>query len=109
MIRMAVRLNGLNPDLYALHSLRCGGAAALYRATGDLDLVARFGRWKGNSIHGYLWESHLMLQGIASLMAAPDGPIVHFASGGLKSHPGKSPLGGFRGCKKQNGINDISF
>ena len=60
MIRMAVRLNGLNPDQYALRSRRCGGATALYRATGDLDLVARFGRWKGNSIHEYLWKSNLM-------------------------------------------------
>ena len=48
-IRTEVRLNGLSPDQYALHSLRIGGATALYRATGDLDLVARYGRWKGTA------------------------------------------------------------
>ena len=79
MLKFAVQKNGLDPDSYSLHSLRSGGATALYRATGDLDLVGRFGRWKGKSIHGYLWESHQMLIGIATLMTRDDGPMVHRA------------------------------
>ena len=63
LIKTAAKANGLNPNDYTLHSIRSGGATALYRATGDLDLVGRFGRWKGRSIHGYLWESHQMLIG----------------------------------------------
>ena len=51
MIRMDVRLDGVNPDQYAMRSRRRGGAAALYRDTGDLDLAATYGRWKGNSTH----------------------------------------------------------
>ena len=80
MIKTAVAANGFDADRYSLHSLRSGGATALYRATGDLDLVGRFGRWKGKSIHGYLWESHQMLIGIASLMTREEGPMVHRAT-----------------------------
>ena len=74
-------MNGVNPDLYALHSLRSGGATALYRATGDLDLVDRYGRWKSSSIHGYLREPHQMLLGVAELMTSEGGPIIHSAAG----------------------------
>ena len=80
LIKTAAKANGLDPDKYTLHSLRSGGATALYRATGDLDLVGRFGRWKGKSIHGYLWESHQMLIGVASLMTREEGPIIHRAT-----------------------------
>ena len=74
VIKRAAAANGLNPDLYSLHSLRAGGATALFRATGDLDLVGRFGRCKGRSIHSYLWESHVVLTGIASLMTKKMNP-----------------------------------
>ena len=101
MIRMAVRLKGLTPDQYALHSLRSGGETSLFRETGDLDLVARFGRWKGKIIHGYLRKPHLMLHGIAGLMASDDGPIVHLAAGG-ETNPGvKTPFGGYKGRAKR--------
>ena len=97
ILKTAVTMNGMNPDLYALHSLRSGGATALYRATGDLDLVARYGRWKSSSIHSYLWESHQMLLGIAELMASEGGPIVHSAAGRPKQNFKSSPSGGFGG------------
>ena len=74
VVKRAASPNGLNPLLYSLHSLRAGGATSLFRATGDVDLVGMFGRWKGGSIHSYLWESHVMLQGIASLMTQKDEP-----------------------------------
>ena len=79
-IKLAVQKNGLDPELYSLHSLRSGGATALYRATGDIELVGRFGRWKGKSIHGYLCESHQVLIGVATLMTRNEGPMVHRAA-----------------------------
>ena len=45
VIRDAVAKNGQNPHAYSLHSLRARGATALYRASMDTDLLARFGRW----------------------------------------------------------------
>ena len=95
VIKRAAAANGLNPDLYSLHSLRAGGATALFRATGDLDLVGRFGRWKGRSIHSYLWESHVMLTGIAALMTQKDEPLVHLAAGGIKRPFNERPMNGF--------------
>ena len=93
--KRAAAANGLNPLLYSLHSLRVGGATALFRATGDVDLVGRFGRWKGRSIHSYLWESHVMLQGIAGLMTQKDEPLVHLAAGGIKRPFAHAPGNGF--------------
>ena len=86
LIKTAAKANGLDPNDYTLHSLRSGGATALYRETGDLDLVGRFGRWKGRSIHGYLWESHQMLIGIASMMTKEEGPFVHRATNKTAIH-----------------------
>ena len=96
VIKRAAQRNGLNPDLYSPHSLRAGGATALFRATGDIDLVARFGRWKGRSVHSYLWGSHVMLQGIAALMTQKDEPLVHLAAGGLKRSFSENNITGFK-------------
>ena len=93
VIKRAAARNGLNPELYSLHSSRAGGATALFRATGDLDLVGRFGRWKGRIIHAYLWESHVMLQGVSSVMTQRDEPLAHLAAGGIKElHEDKPTL-----------------
>ena len=96
VIKRAAARNGLNPLLYSIHSLRAGGATALFRATGDVDLVGRFGRWKGRSIHGYIWESHVMLHGIDALMARKDEPLAHLAAGGIKNASRGTPSKGFK-------------
>ena len=80
LIKTAAKANGLGPDKYTLRPLRSGGDTALYRATGGLDLVGRFGRWEGKSIHGYLREPHQMLIGVASLMTRGEGHIIHRAT-----------------------------
>ena len=66
----AVSKNGGKPSAYSLHSLRVGGATALYRATKDIDLVARFDRWGGgpNSISDVLWGIHQMMKGLGDFM-----------------------------------------
>ena len=47
LLRMAVFDQGMNPTSFSLHSLRAGGATALYRATGNIELVDRMVRWGG--------------------------------------------------------------
>ena len=47
---------GYPPDLIGSHSLRKGGATALYAATGDMELVKRFGGWKSEAVHAYLYS-----------------------------------------------------
>jgi len=51
------------------HSLRIGGASALYHATGDIGVVQRFGRWASDSVHRYLWDSEDQARGVAAAMA----------------------------------------
>ena len=80
VVKSAVGENGLDPEKYGMSPFRSGGPAALYRADGDLDLTARFGGWKGRSIHGYFWDSHRILVGIAALITRSDGPIVQRAA-----------------------------
>ena len=54
LFRMAVFQQGLNPSAYSIHSLRAGGAAALYRAAGHIELADRMGRRETRSISSYL-------------------------------------------------------
>ena len=79
LLRMAVFKQGMNPSAFSLHSLRAGGATALYRATGNIELVARMGRWKTSSISAYLWESHELMHGLGKLMAQ-GGHTLHRAT-----------------------------
>ena len=53
---------------YGSHSLRIGGATALYNATHDVEYVKRFGRWSSNSFSLYLWESRDSTKGLADKM-----------------------------------------
>ena len=83
-LRLAVFEQGMNPSAFSLHSLRAGGATALYRATGNIELVARMGRWETSSISAYLWESHEIMRGLGRLMAQ-GGHTLHHATRDLIS------------------------
>ena len=77
ILRAAVKQAGdENPMEFSLHSLRAGGATALYRATRDIDLVARFGRWRSKCISVYLWESHQIYEGLGTAMVT-GGHMLH--------------------------------
>ena len=52
------------------HSLRFGGATALWAAFGDSALVQRWGRWRSDAFHGYLWEGRDNAKGIVEKMLA---------------------------------------
>ena len=58
------------------HSLRIGGATALYHSCGDLQRVRRFGRWESDTFHQYLWESHEHARGLSKGMATDDGTLT---------------------------------
>jgi len=45
---------GIPPNKLGSHSLRIGGATALYRHCQDVETVKRFGRWASNAVHAYL-------------------------------------------------------
>eukprot|EP00959_Pyramimonas_sp_CCMP1952_P299368 6261160-Pyramimonas_sp.AAC.1 len=62
----------MDPNDLGSHSLRIGGASALYAAFKDTALVQRWGRWSSDAFQGYLWEARGMAEGVASSMAATD-------------------------------------
>jgi hypothetical protein len=47
---------GLPPERFQSHSLRIGGATALYQSTGEIELVKRRGRWSSDAVHRYLHD-----------------------------------------------------
>ena len=66
--RAAVGL-GMDPTRFRTHSLRIGGATALYHVRPDTELIKRFGRWSSTAFHAYLWEGNETAKGIATAMA----------------------------------------
>ena len=54
LLQQAARGVGLPEERFLSHSLRIGGATALYQATSDIELVKRMGRWSSSSVHRYL-------------------------------------------------------
>ena len=68
LVRSAEAL-GLPADRMASHSLRFGGATAIWAAYKDSALVKRWGRWSSDSFHGYLWEDKGNAKGVAEAMA----------------------------------------
>ncbi|CAE8675193.1 unnamed protein product [Polarella glacialis] len=66
------------------HSLRFGGASALWAAFRDSGLVKRWGRWASDCFHGYLRHSRESSRGITAAMTTADLTPV-------KSMRGKTP------------------
>ena len=67
-LAVAAAACGVDRSKMGSHSLRIGGATALYHVTGDLQVVRRFGRWSSDAFHAYLWESHEQMKGLAGRM-----------------------------------------
>ena len=72
MLKLAALNTGLNPDDFGTHSLRFGGASALWAAFHDTGLIKRWGRWATDSFQTYLWEDRKGASGIAEAMAQAD-------------------------------------
>lgn len=54
------------------HSLRFGGASALWAAYKDAAVVRRYGRWSSDAFHIYLWEDRGYSSGMAKAMVQAD-------------------------------------
>ena len=52
-IKAAAGIHGLNKKRYASHSVRAGGATALYKGGADLLLIQYFGRWTSEAYRVY--------------------------------------------------------
>ena len=76
LIQVAALADGQATQNYGSHSLRIGGATALYQCTNDLETVKRYGRWNSTAFHGYLWESHEKQRDLAKGMSQADGHLT---------------------------------
>ena len=47
---------GFPSERYGSHSLRVGGATALYHAGVPVEVIKRYGRWVSDCFQGYLWD-----------------------------------------------------
>ena len=51
------------------HSLRAGGASAVFAASGgNAPLTQRVGRWASSAYEGYIWETEALTRGLSSEM-----------------------------------------
>ena len=77
ILQKAAAATGLPAERFQSHSLRIGGASALYQATGEIELVKRTGRWTSSAVHRYLHDSGDVLKGLAQKMANVD-QFIHY-------------------------------
>ena len=57
---------------FGTHSLRFGGASAIWAAYGDSTMVKRWGRWSSDSFQTYVWDARKSARGVASRMSQAD-------------------------------------
>eukprot|EP00971_Amphidinium_carterae_P153416 3041450-Amphidinium_carterae.1 len=69
-LRRSAVAQGLPAERFATHSLRIGGASALFHSSGNLELVRRFGRWSSATYHRYLWGAAEETKGVAEIWAS---------------------------------------
>ena len=69
-LERAASAEGLPAARFRSHSLRIGGASALFHATNEIEIVKRYGRWNSTAFHGYLWDARDQARGLSAKMAA---------------------------------------
>ena len=69
VLQKAAKACGLPSERFMSHSLRIGGASALFQSTGEIELVKRTGRWSSSAVQRYLHDGEIALRETASKMA----------------------------------------
>ncbi|CAE7936392.1 unnamed protein product, partial [Symbiodinium necroappetens] len=75
LLQRAAAATGLPPDRFMSHSLRIGGASALFQATGEIELVKRTGRWSSAAVQRHLHDGEVALRDVARKMATVEQKI----------------------------------
>ena len=76
LLKQSAIAEGLDPDVIGSHSLRIGGASALWAAYRDSALVQRWGRWSTNTWQSYVWPARENARGVSTAMAEADLGLV---------------------------------
>ena len=69
ILQRSAKATGLPADRFMSHSLRIGGASALYQASGEIELVKRMGRWSSSAVQKYLFDGGEVLKNLSGKMA----------------------------------------
>ena len=69
ILQKAAKAVGLPAERFQSHSLRIGGASALFQATGEVEVVKRTGRWSSGAVQRYLHDGGDVLKGLSRKMA----------------------------------------
>ena len=69
ILQKAAKAEGLPSDRFMSHSLRIGGASALFQASGEIELVKRMGRWSSSAVQRYLYDGGEVLKQMSGKMA----------------------------------------
>ena len=59
---------GLDADFPPIHSLRSGGASALFSNGVELEIIRRFGRWRSSQFHPYLYGGSINFRKLSSVL-----------------------------------------
>ena len=77
VLQKAAKALGLPAERFMSHSLRIGGASALFQSTGEIELVKRTGRWSSSAVQRYLHDGEIALRDAAKKMATVE-QRVHY-------------------------------
>ena len=75
VLQKAATACGLPAGRFMSHSLRIGGASALFQSTGEIELVKRNGRWSSSAVQRYLHDGEIALRNTAEKMAKVEQKI----------------------------------
>ena len=78
VLQKAAEAVGLPASRFKTHSLRIGGASAIYHATGEIETVKRYGRWTSGAFHRYLWDADEQFTDLSAKMAE-DKATIHYS------------------------------
>ena len=75
-LERAASAEGYEPERFGSHSLRIGGATALYHAGMPVEVIKRYGRWASDAFQLYLWEGSEDATGLAQIMAKDTSTLM---------------------------------
>ena len=105
LFRMAGSACNIDGSRMGTHSMRSGGASAMFAAGYETEVIKRWGRWLSGTFQRYLWRDQLIMSTIGRGMIPPViRPILHPNNGRAGGKPSK----GKGDARPNKRLSDIS-
>ena len=72
LLEQAARALNMPEGDFGAHSLRFGGASAIWASYNDSTMVKRWGRWSSDSFQTYIWDARKTAAGVSKQMSQVD-------------------------------------